>query len=206
MANLVHRGPIIFARVYPSNSPGAPGWSSESRRGGWNSSGRTQTLRVVRALPVRTLTSLRSAPACLRTREGRDLPWFTSSHPLKSRRKIRMCPPLRKGNPGLAACPVDPLTQRLEGPGTGRSGAGWMPGRTHFRPGPSHSTAVGGSQGPAAAFFAARPASKGHNAPKRSLNRSRAENRPPAAHPRVLPAPRPSRPCARPAARPGLPP
>ena len=25
MANLVHRGPIIFARVYPSNSPSAPG-------------------------------------------------------------------------------------------------------------------------------------------------------------------------------------
>ena len=46
----------------------------------------------------------------------------------------------------------------------------------------------------------------GHNAPKRSLNRSRAENRHPAARPRVLPAPRPSRPCARPAARPGLPP
>ena len=45
----------------------------------------------------------------------------------------------------------------------------------------------------------------GHNAPKRSLNRSRAENRPPAAHPRVLPTPRPSRPCARPAARPRLP-
>ena len=64
------------------------------------------------------------------------------------------------GPAGLAACPVDPLTQRLEGPGTGRSGAGWMPGRTHFRPGPSHSAAVGGSQGPAAAFFAARTTSR----------------------------------------------
>ena len=49
------------------------------------------------------------------------------------------------GPAGLAACPVDPLTQRLEGPGTGRSGAGWMPGRTHFRPGLGPGAAVRGS-------------------------------------------------------------
>ena len=58
---------------------------------------------------------------------------------------------------GLAACPVDPLTQWLEGPGTGRSGAGGMPGRTHFRPGHGPGAAVRGSQGPTAARFSVRP-------------------------------------------------
>ena len=61
---------------------------------------------------------------------------------------------------GLAACRVDPLTQRLEGPGTGRSGAEGMPGRTHFRPGPSHGGAVTGSQGLALAFFSVWPTSR----------------------------------------------
>ena len=62
---------------------------------------------------------------------------------------------------GLAACPVDPLTQRLEGPGTGRSGAGGMPGRVHFRPGHGPGAAVRGSQGPVLAFSASGPLPKG---------------------------------------------
>ena len=81
-------------------------------------------------------------------RPGLSTPPAPGAGPLQVGKRQGVQPVTQRPSPhgtGLAACPVDPLTQRLDGPGTGRSGAGWMPGRTHFRPGPSHSAAVRGS-------------------------------------------------------------
>ena len=108
-------------------------------------------------------------------RPGLSTPPAPGAGPLQVWKRQGVQPVTQRPPPhgtGLAACPVDPLTQRLEGPGTGRSGAGWMPGRTHFRPGHGPGAAVRGSQGPAAAFFSVCPTFQGMKCPKRAEKRS----------------------------------
>ena len=105
---------------------------------------------------------------------------------------------------GLAACPVDPLTQRLEGRGMGRSGAGGMPGRTHFvrvRTQPwRHRYRLSGAR---TSVFHGLAHFQGMKCQKRAENGLRSENRPPRGPPAGSPTTAPRRPCARPAAMPG---